>query len=183
MSEAVATRVTSAGTQTLGKRLPAARVLLVALLVSAGYYFTAKIGFAFSLQPGSVSTIWMPNSILLAGLLLVPRRSWWIVILAACPAHLASELQSGVPAVMVWSWFVSNSVQALIGAAFITFLVEDSLRFDRLRDLTIFLLCGALLAPFLASFLDVGLVKLNAWGNSSFWDIWRVRFLSNVLPR
>ena len=47
------------------------RTLLVALLVAVGYYLTAKIGFAFALQPGSVSTLWMPNSILLAGLLLL----------------------------------------------------------------------------------------------------------------
>ena len=39
------------------------RTLVVALLVAVGYYFTAKIGFAFALQPGSVSTLWMPNSI------------------------------------------------------------------------------------------------------------------------
>ncbi len=59
------------------------RTLIVALLVAVGYYLTAKIGFAFALQPGSVSTLWMPNSILLAGLLLVPKRSWWIILLAA----------------------------------------------------------------------------------------------------
>ena len=73
------------------------RSLVVALLVAIGYYITAKIGFAFALQPGSVSTLWMPNSILLAGLLLVPRRYWWLIVVAACPAHFASEVQIGVP--------------------------------------------------------------------------------------
>src|SRR5688572_3471898 len=85
------------------------RTVVVALLVSAGYYLTAKIGFAFALQPGSVSTLWMPNAILLAAFLLLPRRSWWVVLLAAVPAHFAAELQSGVPTAMVASWFVSNS--------------------------------------------------------------------------
>jgi hypothetical protein len=59
----------------------------------------------------------MPNSVLLAGLLLTPSRWWWLVISVTLPAHLASELQSGVPTVMVLSWFLSNSTQALIGAA------------------------------------------------------------------
>src|SRR6185503_21298373 len=77
------------------------RTVVVALLVAVGYYLTAKIGFAFALQPGSVSTLWMPNAILLAGLLLLPQRFWWLLILAAFPVHLASELQSGVPAVMI----------------------------------------------------------------------------------
>jgi PAS domain S-box-containing protein len=157
------------------------RTVVVALLVAAGYYVTAKIGFAFALQPGSVSTLWMPNSILLAGLLLVPKRSWWLVLVVTCPAHFASEIQSGVPTAMILSWFISNSFQALFGAFFICKFVDDGLRFDKLRDLTIFLVFGAFLAPFLSSFLDVALVKLNGWGTSSYWEIWRVRCLSNIL--
>ena len=155
--------------------------VVVALLVAVGYYFTAKIGFAFALNPGSVSTLWMPNSILLAGLLLVQRRYWWIIIIAALPAHFASEIQSGVPTAMILSWFISNSFQALFGAFFICKFVDDRMRFDKLRDLTIFLVFGAFLAPFLSSFLDVALVKLNGWGASSYWEIWRVRCLSNIL--
>ena len=33
----------------------------------------------------------------------------------------------------------------------------------------------------MASFLDSSLVKLNGWGFSSYWDLWRLRFFSNVL--
>ena len=157
------------------------RTAAVALLVAVGYYLTAKIGFAFALQPGSVSTLWMPNSLLLAGMLLVPKRYWWLVLVAACPAHFASEVQSGVPTAMIFSWFISNSFQAVFGAFFIYHFVGDRLDFDKFRDLTIFLFFGAFLAPFLASFLDVALVKLNGWGTSSFWEIWRVRCLSNIL--
>ncbi len=156
-------------------------VLPIAALVSGSYYLAAVIGFEFALQPGSVSTLWMPNSILLAGLLLTPKRWWWLLILAVLPAHFASELSSGVPTAMVLSWFVSNVAQALIAAGSISWFVKDRLRFDRLRDLTIFILLGAFLAPFLSSFLDAALVELNGWGHSAYWDVWRVRFLSNAL--
>jgi signal transduction histidine kinase len=157
------------------------RVIAVSVVVSASYYLTSKLGFAFALQPGSISILWMPNAILFAALLLVPRRWWWSVILAAFPAHLASELQSGVPVAMVLSWFVSNSVQALIGAWGVTSLASEPLRFDRVRELMIFLVVGALAAPFFASFLDIAFIKINGWGNASFWESWRIRFLSNVL--
>jgi PAS domain S-box-containing protein len=153
----------------------------ISVLVLVAYYLTAKIGFQFALQPGSVSTLWMPNSILLAGLLLTSARWWWLVIVAALPAHLASELQSGVPTAMVFSWFVSNSVQALIGAVLINSFLNGEVRFDRLSSITVFLVCGAFLGPFLSSFLDSALVKLNGWGQAGYWEIWRVRFLSNVL--
>lgn len=155
--------------------------ILISAVVSVSYYLTAVIGFEFALQPGSVSTLWMPNSILLAGLLLTPKRWWWLVILAVLPAHFGSELSSGVPTTMVLSWFVSNVAQASFAAFCICWFVKDRLRFDRFRDLTIFILLGAFLAPFLSSFLDAALVKLNGWGSNSYWDVWRVRFLSNVL--
>ena len=156
-------------------------IILLALAVSASYFLTSKLGFGFALQPGSISILWMPNSILLASLLLSPRRWWWLMLLAAFPAHLASELQSGVPVAMVLSWFVSNSFQALIGAYCITNLVPDGLRFDRFRDVMVFLILGAFTAPFLSSFLDIAFIKINGWGNTSFWESWRIRFLSNVL--
>jgi PAS domain S-box-containing protein len=152
------------------------RTLLVAFLASAAYFFTAKIGFAFALQPGPVSALWMPNSILLAALLLVPKRHWWIVLLASFPAHLASEFQSGVPMAILLVLFGSNSVQALIGALGISYFVPGRMRFDTFRDLAIFICFGAFLAPLLASFLDIG-----TWRYSSYWEIWRIRFLSNVL--
>lgn len=136
-SDAVLTRVGEARAKRAND--PALRrTILVALLASAGYFFTAKIGFAFALQPGPVSTLWMPNSILLAALLLVPKRSWWMVLLAAFPAHLASEVQSGVPIVISLLLFLSNSVQALIGAVGISYFVSDQLRFDRFHDLAVF---------------------------------------------
>ena len=150
--------------------------VIAALLAAVAYYVTARVGFFFALQPGPVSTLWMPNSILLATLLLVPRRSWWIVIVAVLPAHVASELQSGLPLPISLALFVSNSAQALIGAIGISYFVRDRLRFDRFRDLIVFVVFGAFLAPFLSSFLDVG-----TWRYASYWEIWRIRFLSNVL--
>src|SRR6478672_3874512 len=181
MSDVVTSPVSLKTSETTSENAALRRTVVVALLVAVGYYLTAKIGFAFALNPGSVSTLWMPNSILLAGLLLVERRYWWVIVCAALPAHFASEIQSGVPTGMILSWFISNSFQALFSAFFICKFVADGMRFDKSRNLTIFLIFGAFLAPFLSSFLDVALVKLNGWGTSSYWEIWRVRCLSNIL--
>ncbi len=157
------------------------RALLSSLLVALAYYITAKLGFEFTFQPGSVSTLWMPNALLLAGLLLTQRRWWWLVIVVTLPAHLASELLSGVPTSMVLSWFISNSTQALLGAFLLNVFIDDKLNLRRSKDLIAFFILGAFLSPFIASFLDAALVEINRWGNNSYWDIWRLRFLSNVL--
>src|SRR5687767_6635079 len=70
--------------------------LMAAIVVAIAYYTGAKVGFTLTFQPHPISSLWPPNSLLLAGLLLTPTRAWWMLILAALPAHLAAELQSGV---------------------------------------------------------------------------------------
>src|SRR5436190_1193145 len=157
------------------------RVVAVALLVFAGYFLGAKIGFALTFRPHPISVLWPPNSILLAVFLLTPVRIWWVILLAAFPAHLAAQMESGVPLTMILCWFISNSCEAFIGASFIRYLIDRPVRFDCLRNVGIFCLFAAFLGPFLSSFLDTAFVSLNHWGQGSYWEIWRIRFTSNVL--
>ena len=67
------------------------------LLIALGYYVGAKLGFALTLSPVPVSTLWPPNSILLAGLVLTSPATWPRVLAAVFGAHLAVQFQSGVP--------------------------------------------------------------------------------------
>src|SRR5262245_37996914 len=163
----------------LVKRLPDA--WREALLVAVAYYLGAKVGFAFTFQPHPISTLWLPNSLLLAALLLSPVSSWWVLLAAALPAHLAAELQSGVPPAMVLGWFASNSTEALIGAVCIRRFCAVPLRFDSFRDVGAFLIFGTFLAPLLSSFLDAALVTTIGWGEGDYWQLVQLRFLSNVL--
>src|SRR5881392_2778458 len=153
----------------------------IALSVCFAYFLGAKIGFALTLQPHPVSVLWPPNSILLAALLLTPVRVWWVILLAAFPAHLAAQLQSNVPPTMILCWFISNSCEALIGAGCVRYLIDRPVRFDRLRNVGIFCFFAAFLAPVLSSFLDSAFVAINRFGQDSYWEIWRIRSTSNVL--
>src|SRR5437867_1304639 len=157
------------------------RPYFAAMSVCLGYFIGAKIGFALTLRPPPVSVLWPPNSILLAVLLLTPVRIWWVILLAAFPAHLAAQLQGNVPPTMILCWFISNSCEALIGAGFVRYLIGRPGRFDRLGNVGIFIFFAAFLAPFLSSFLDAAFVAINHWGQDSYWQIWRIRFTSNVL--
>lgn len=157
------------------------RMGAIAGSVAFAYYVGAKIGFALTFQPHPISVLWPPNSILLAALLLTPVRIWWVILLAAFPAHLAAQLQSNVPPAMILSWFVSNSFEAFIGAGCVRYFINRPVRLDRLRNVGIFCFFAAFLAPFVSSFLDAAFVILNQWGSDNYWQIWRTRFTSNVL--
>lgn len=99
------------------------KVALAGLLVFAGYYLGAKIGFALTFHPHPVSVLWPPNSILLAALLLTRKRTWWILLLAAFSAYWLVQVQSDVPPRMIFCWFVSNSCEALIGACCVRYFI------------------------------------------------------------
>ena len=154
---------------------------LTAALVCLGYFIGTRIGFALTFQPNPISILWPPNSILLAALVLTKPRSWWLLLLAAFPAHLAGQAESGVPGIQIIAWFISNCSEALIGAGCIYWLIRGPLRFDSFRHVCIFVLFGALFAPFVSSFIDVAFVTAIGWGQGSYGALWRTRFFSNVL--
>jgi two-component system, LuxR family, sensor kinase FixL len=156
-------------------------LLMIGLWVFAGYYLGCKVGFALTFQPHPVSVLWPPNSILLAALLLTPLRFWWFLLLAAFPAHLAAQLQSDVPPLMVMCWFISNASEALIGAGLMRYLVTGPVRFTTLRNVGLFCLCVVFVGPFLSSFLDAAFVVWNHWGQDGYWELIRIRLSSNAV--
>jgi PAS domain S-box-containing protein len=166
---------------TLGRVPLDPRTIATGLLIFAGYYLGAKIGFALTFHPHPVSVLWPPNSILVAALLLTPPRIWWFVLLAAFPAHWAAQLQSQVPPTMILCWFISNCCEALIGAGLVHYIIGAPLRLTSLRNVAIFCFCVAFTGPLLSSFLDAAFVRWNNWGSGTYWEIWRIRFTSNFL--
>ena len=72
------------------RRARSTRAGLVALGVAVAYYVGARIGFALTPTPLPVSTLWPPNAILLAALLLAPLT----VLLTRLPA-LAGNIDTG----------------------------------------------------------------------------------------
>ena len=158
-----------------------ARSARIVGLVGIAYYFGAMVGFALTLPNQSVSTLWPPNSIMLAFLLLQPPRRYWLILVGAFPAHLAVQLQSGVPLTMIFYWFISNSSEALIGAICLRRYITGPVDFSSLRCVLLYVLFAVLLAPFLSSFLDAGFVSLVGWKQQSYWEVWLTRFPSNVL--
>lgn len=173
-------RLTGSSSGKIDGRITMLRPALAAVLVGLAYYVGAKIGFALTFEPHPVSTLWPPNSILLAALVLAPFRWWWRFLLAVLPAHFLIQLQSDVPLPMILGWFASNSSEAVIGALCLRYLIGGPLSFDSIRQVSIFVFV-ALFAPFVSSFLDAGFVTLNRWGTGNYWQVWRMRFYSNVL--
>jgi PAS domain S-box-containing protein len=155
------------------------RPVAVALLVAAGYYAGAILGFALTPTTDPVSTLWPPNAILMACLLLTPERNWWILVAAVLPAHLLVQLPLGIPVPLMMGWFVTNISEALLGAVlFRPYMTRPF--FGTVRQVTLFVMFAGILAPLATSFLDAAVVVGTDWSND-YWATFRMRFVANVL--
>jgi signal transduction histidine kinase len=160
---------------------PYVRLTLSVLLVCAGYYLGGVVGIALMFPASPIAIIWPPNAILLAALLLMPVRMWWVYLLAAIPAHLhlVTNFQPGVPLVTMLCQVFGNIIQAVIAAVAVHRFAGAPPRFDSLRSLTAFILLAAIAAPCVVAALVAYLFLLTGWV-SNFWLAWRLRFLANV---
>jgi two-component system, LuxR family, sensor kinase FixL len=157
------------------------RTLIPPAALMIGYVGGVALGMALTFDPVPVSTLWPPNAIVLAALLLSPVRRWWLLLAVLFPVHMAAEYCLGVPLRMASLWYLSNVTEALLGAVLMLRILGRAPRFDRTRDVATFIAIAGILAPIVSSFVDVSFVWLADWRYTEFWYIWRTRTLSNSL--
>ncbi|HEX6901359.1 MAG TPA: MASE1 domain-containing protein [Thermoanaerobaculia bacterium] len=148
--------------------------------VAAAYFLGSLLGLSLRFPGTQISSIWPPNAILLAALLVTPRRRWWTHLLAVLPAHLAAQTLMGIPFPVVLINFAGNVGDALLGALVILQVIPEPRRFDSLRTVAAVMLFGGVLAPTLVS---VAVGQLLAWTDLSTDPLlaWRLRLLTNTL--
>jgi signal transduction histidine kinase/integral membrane sensor domain MASE1 len=157
------------------------RVAIAAVATSVAYLVGTRLGLALTFHSDAGAVLWPPNALLLAALLLSPTRIWWILLLAVLPPHLAVELRGGVPASMALCWYVSNCLEALIGAAIFRAWVARGHETHSVRSFGVFMLGATFFGTFVSSFVDAGFVTWIGFKADPYWDVWRLRFFSNML--
>ena len=160
------------------------RAITVAIVVGLAYYVGARIGFAFQSPSSPQSVLWLPNSILLAALLVVRPGYWWMCIAASFPAQLISGWQSGAPLHAISLLFITNCTDAMLGAVLLRYRTWEPWRFQGLSDMLWFLALAATLSPILVSFADAGITVWTGWAQdyqSALFTRIRANVLTNVI--
>jgi len=159
------------------------RQATIGLFVALAYYAGARLGFLLVFPGSPLSVIWPPNAIVLAALLLVQPRAWWIVLLGVLPAHLVVEWQSGVVPLAVPGLYLTNCGEALLGATIVRRLSDGGPPWlGTLQQVVVYVVGAAIAAPFVASFLDTSVVVVTHWAAPrEYWLLWEQRFISAVL--
>jgi diguanylate cyclase (GGDEF)-like protein len=89
------------------------------VVLAAGYLASAMGGLAISRQAGNIATLWPPNGMLAAALLLSAAARWRHVLLAGAIGSIAANLLNGSPVVAACSITLANLVEAWLAATLI----------------------------------------------------------------
>ncbi|MBW8371663.1 MAG: diguanylate cyclase [Thiobacillus sp.] len=152
--------------------------LLFPLATGLGYYLGAVLGVAASSMSEGISIFWLPNGILLAALLMVPRRDWPLYLALAVLAEIAADLPTFTLA-QALGFAAVNLFECLL-AAWLLQRVARPFRLDRLRHVALFGLV-LVFASGLAALLGASIYSLSVPAATSFWTFWMIWWLGDGL--
>jgi PAS domain S-box-containing protein len=148
---------------------------ILVCLVAVLSYFAPRLAGALILHPQTIWPLWPGCALLVPVLLLVPRRIWLAVTVAAFAGFVVYDLQSGVPLRSI-AWFIpADLLEILIATLCLSHYFGGIPRLNSAKALTIFLVFAVILAPFTAAFVSARGVA------SDYWTGWKVCFFSEVL--
>ena len=156
----------------LGRMSQSLRRVLLLFGLAACYYLGAKLGLRFAFINSSVTTIWPPAGIALAGFVLLGYRVWPAILGAA---FLANFTTTGaiLPSIGI---AVGNTAEGLLGAYLVNRFARGGRVFDRVRDILRFTALAALLSTMVAASLGVASLLLGgllSWGDAPrVWLTW-----------
>jgi integral membrane sensor domain MASE1 len=159
-----------------GNDAPVLYLLRIAAL-AAVYYGAAKLGLTLAFANRSVTAVWPPAGIALAGLLLWGYRYWPGVALGA----LFANGWTGVPIETVLGITVGNTLEALAG----TYLLRRVARFRtslrRVRDVLALVVLGAVVSTLVAATIGVASLRLgDAVSSDALGSTFRVWWLGDM---
>ena len=152
--------------------------LIAFCLYETAFYVAYRYGMTFS--HATASPFWFPDSVLLCALLLVRPRWWWVIVLAPLPIRLTVEVPPDIPLWFLLVTFVIDSAKGMVLATLLRRFLINPIRFDSVRELTLFYLIAVLLIPVISAFLGAQARSLLGFDYWSDWERW---FLGDALAQ
>jgi PAS domain S-box-containing protein len=151
-------------------------------IVAIAYYLGAEASFLVgTLSDKIFAPFWPPNVILFCALLITNPRRWWLLILAALPAHAAAELRIGMPILQLLVAFATNCSVALINALAVQHLLVEPPWFGSIRKATTYVIVTAFLSPSLCAFGGAFVQILGGGSFEQYGVYWARWYASNAL--
>jgi len=150
-------------------------IALLVCLVAALSYFGPRLQWSLMLHPQTVWPFWPSCALLVAVLVLVPRRIWPILIPISFACIVLFDLQLGVPLSSIVWFIVADTIEVLIAALCLSHFFDGAPRLNSVKAVAKYLLFAVVLAPSVAAFFAAPGI------GRGYWFGWRVSFFSEVL--
>jgi PAS domain S-box-containing protein len=152
------------------------RTIILACLVATMCYLAAKLGGALVIKtPQTLWPLWPGCALLVAILLVVPRKTWPILIPAGLAGFLLYDLQAGLSIHSIVWLILADTLEVLVAAWGVGYSLNGLPRLNSLKALAKYSFFTVILAPVIVS--SIGVLGLNG----DDWINWRISFLSEGL--
>lgn len=149
---------------------------ILAGLVAALCYLSARLGGALIIKiPQTVWPLWPGCAILVAILLLVPRKTWLILLPAGLAGFVFYDLQASVPIPRIVWLILADTLEVLVAAWGLNYFLGDVPRLNSLKALAKYSFVTVFLASLVVSSIGVHGLRGDSWLS------WRFSFLSEAL--
>jgi two-component system sensor histidine kinase UhpB len=134
-------------------------------LFAAAYLAAYGCARFFALRTGT--RLWLPDSVLLCTLLLVPRKKWWLYVLMSAPIRFVPAVHAPAAVWFLWLTWINDVAKALLVAHLLQYAMGSSIRFNTVRRYATYFGIAVVLAPLFSGFFGA-LLRHLALGHS-FW--------------
>jgi signal transduction histidine kinase len=149
--------------------------VVLALAVAVVSYVAAWLGSELAVPPQEASALWPGNAVLVSVLLLVPRKTWPILIPAGLAGFVLHDLAAGFPPSMSALYILADAVEIIIITLGLGYSFDGIPRLDTLKALTKYSLFAILIGPFIGTFIGAFAIP------GFFLTNWRIFFFSEAI--
>jgi signal transduction histidine kinase len=154
-----------------------ARDLLQLALVAVAYWLAARLSLSLALVHGQVTPVWPPTGIALVAFLLIGRRAWPAIALAAFAVNLPLGPSPVGAAVIA----LGNTLSPLVSVELLRRVGFHS-KLDRLRDAIDIIIIAALAGMTISATVGSSvLLQAGTISGSQFWPTWAVWWAGDAM--
>src|SRR5580692_2474418 len=152
------------------------RTVILAILVAVLCYLCAKLAGALIINvPQTVWPLWPGCAVLVAVLLLLPRKIWPVLLPAGLAGFLVYDLQAGVSIISIAWLILADTLEILVAAWGVSYALNGAPRLNSLKALAKYSFFTVFLASLIVSFIGIRALNGDSWLN------WRFSLLSEAL--
>jgi PAS domain S-box-containing protein len=152
------------------------RAVILVCFVAILSYCAARVGALLAMGPQADWPLWLGNVLLASILLLTPRKTWPMIIVAAFAGFAANDIQAGLTIRTRALLILSDALDVFIAVFCLSYAFEGVPRLNSVRALAKFSLSAVIVPPLIGAIF----VAL-AVGKGDYWLSWRISFFSEAI--